>query len=465
MASEITQLSAIIQSSVQDLLALSSTNGWSLPELNKPFDPATQTFRADPDGARASAKIIAAAMQLATTLMSPKQSIVNTCVQGPLKGAALRVCLGSHVPEILREAGPEGLHVKKITERTGSRIDSAKKIARLLRFLANSHLFREVKPDVFAHTMNSSVLDVRKPVDEILANPSAKHDGTPGFVALWEYTLDEAAKSSSMLLENMTDPRTAFSDDPILSPHQRVFNHNLSTYDWYELPENDYRRRRFSTGQTGFVALAGSSILREYDWNALPKGSVVVDVGGGFGASAKYIAQHAPHLQVIVQDKQEVVAAGRQAWKERDLLESKRVVFQGHDFFTPQPDNKAAVFVLKNILHNWGDSYNVCLLKHLRAAATPETRILIVGAIIQHVCPSDGSTSDSGPLLPTYGVLSQAQFMLDIMMLVNFNAREYTQSALAELLLQGGWKICAVHERDDIFVETTGLELVVASPI
>jgi hypothetical protein len=139
--------------------------------------------------------------------------------------------------------------------------------------------------------------------------------------------------------------------------------------------------------------------------------------------------------------------------------------------------------VLKNILHNWGDSYNIRLLKHLRAAATPETRILIVGAIIQHVCPSDGSTSDSGPLLPTYGVLSQAQFMLDIMvsvasqpsnflltygatqMLVNFNAREYTQSALAELLLEGGWKICAVHERDDIFVETTGLELVVASPI
>ncbi|KAJ7812032.1 S-adenosyl-L-methionine-dependent methyltransferase [Mycena olivaceomarginata] len=387
MASEITQLSAIIQSSVQDLLALSSTNGWSLPELNKPFDPATQSFRANPDGARASAKIIAAAMQLATTLMSPRQSIGNTCVEGPLKGAALRVCLGSHVPEICAKRDP-------------------------------------------------SVLDVGKPVDEILANPSAKHDGTPGFVALWEYTLDEAAKSSSMLLENMTDPRTAFSDDPILSPHQRVFNHNLSTYDWYELPENDYRRRRFSTGQTGFSTTG----------NALPKGSVVVDLGGGFGASAKYIAQHAPHLQVIVQDKQEVVAAGRQAWKERDLLESKRVVFQGHDFFTPQPDNKASVF-------------------HLRAAATPETRILIVGAIIQHVCPSDGSTSDSGPLLPTYGVLSQAQFMLDIMMLVNFNAREYTQSALAELLLEGGWKICAVHERDDIFVETTGLELVVASPI
>jgi hypothetical protein len=158
MASEITQLSAIIQSSVQDLLALSSTNGWSLPELNKPFDPATQSFRANPDGARASAKIIAAAMQLATTLMSPRQSIGNTCVEGvcdikypaltslTTKAAAERrsitrllrlscarnfarsgtrgVCIVKQVDLFLTTL--EGLHVKKISERTGSRIDSAK---------------------------------------------------------------------------------------------------------------------------------------------------------------------------------------------------------------------------------------------------------------------------------------------------------------------------------------------------
>lgn len=37
-----------------------------------------------------------------------------------------------------------------------------------MRYMANSHLFREVKPDVFAHSMTSSVLDTRKPLDEIL---------------------------------------------------------------------------------------------------------------------------------------------------------------------------------------------------------------------------------------------------------------------------------------------------------
>jgi hypothetical protein len=40
--------------------------------------------------------------------------------------------------------------------------------ARVIRFLANSHLFREVKPDVFAHTMPSSVLDTGKSITEIL---------------------------------------------------------------------------------------------------------------------------------------------------------------------------------------------------------------------------------------------------------------------------------------------------------
>jgi len=205
MASEINQLSGIIHSSVKDLLALSAANDWSLPELNKPFNPATSTFRTNPDAARMSAKIIAAAMQLAMTLMAPKQSVYSF-LEGPLKAAALRVCLGTHVPEIVSEAGPEGLHITQITERMGpQKVDSAK-LGRIMRLLANNHVFREVKPDVFAHSMHSSILDVRKPVDEILANPAAKHDGTLGLAALWEYSLDEAAKSSTMLFRKHDGP-------------------------------------------------------------------------------------------------------------------------------------------------------------------------------------------------------------------------------------------------------------------
>ncbi|KAJ6576453.1 O-methyltransferase-domain-containing protein [Mycena vulgaris] len=462
MASELLQLSTIISSSVEELLTLSTENAWSLPVLSEPFDPAKNLFRQNANASHAATKIIAAAMQLATTLMTPAQAI-QSCAGGPTKAAAMRVCLGLSVPEILRDAGPEGLHVVDIVQKSGSGVDSDK-LARIMRYLANSHFYREVKSDVFAHTMTSSILDTGKSIQEILADPAAKHsDGTRGLVALCEYRLDEGAKASTMLLENMTDPKTAFSDDPTHSPSQRVFKHNLPIFDWYELPENTYRRRRFGIGMIGVAALLGESILEEFDWSTVPEGSVVVDVGGGFGASAKFIISHAPQVRVVVQDKPEVVAAGRQAWESHspDLLDSKRVVFQSHDIFTPQPDNHATVFVLKNIIHNWGDSYSLKMLSHLRAAASPDTKLLVIGSILQHLCPS-AHNSDSAPLLPSYGVVGDNQYFLDMVMLNAFNAREHTAESLDALLRKSGWKSDTIYGTENI---GDGQQLTVASPI
>ncbi|KAJ6576452.1 O-methyltransferase-domain-containing protein [Mycena vulgaris] len=452
MASELLQLSTIISSSVEELLAFSTENAWSLPVLSEPFDPAKNLFRQNANASHTAAKIIAAAMQLATTLMTPTQAI-QSCTGGPTKAAAMRVCLGLNVPEILRDAGPEGMHVVDIVQKSGSRVDSDK-LARIMRYLANSHFYREVKPDVFAHTMTSSVLDTGKAIQEILADPAAKHNGTRGPVALCD--LDEVAKASTMLLENMTDPKTAFSDDPTHSPSQRVFKHDLPLYDWYELPENTYRRRRFGIGMIGLAALRGESILEEFDWSTVPEGSVVVDVGGGFGASAKFIISHAPQVRVVVQDKPEVVTAGRQLWREN----SKNKIL-GHDIFTPQPGNHATVFVLKNIIHNWGDSYSLKMLSHLRAAASPDTKLLVIGSILQHLCPS-AHNSGSAPLLPSYGVVGDSQYLLDMVMLNTFNAREHTAESLDALLRKSGWKLDTIYGTENI---GDGLQLTVASPI
>lgn len=40
-------------------------------------------------------------------------------------------------------------------------------IARVLRYLASSHIFEEVSPDVFANNLLSSLLDTGKPADAI----------------------------------------------------------------------------------------------------------------------------------------------------------------------------------------------------------------------------------------------------------------------------------------------------------
>lgn len=45
-----------------------------------------------------------------------------------------------------------------------------------------------------------------------------------------------------------------------------------------------------------------------FDWNALPEGSVVVDVGGGIGSMTMALAQKYKHLKYVVEDRPAVVS-------------------------------------------------------------------------------------------------------------------------------------------------------------
>lgn len=44
-----------------------------------------------------------------------------------------------------------------------------------------------------------------------------------------------------------------------------------------------------------------------FDWKALPKGAVVVDVGGGVGSQSLVLARAFDHLTLIVQDREPVI--------------------------------------------------------------------------------------------------------------------------------------------------------------
>lgn len=48
--------------------------------------------------------------------------------------------------------------------------------------------------------------------------------------------------------------------------------------------------------------VANIVIFEVYDWKSLPKNSVIVDVGGGVGASTLALAQEFPELNYVVQD-------------------------------------------------------------------------------------------------------------------------------------------------------------------
>lgn len=45
-----------------------------------------------------------------------------------------------------------------------------------------------------------------------------------------------------------------------------------------------------------------------FSWEDLPEGSVLVDVGGGIGATSIIVAEAHPHLRVVVEDREQVVS-------------------------------------------------------------------------------------------------------------------------------------------------------------
>jgi hypothetical protein len=52
-----------------------------------------------------------------------------------------------------------------------------------------------------------------------------------------------------------------------------------------------------------------------------------------------------------------------------------------HDFFSPQPVTDASVFLCRMILHDYGRSKATEILRHLRKAATQDTKLLLVEAV------------------------------------------------------------------------------------
>lgn len=109
-----------------------------------------------------------------------------------------------------------------------------------------------------------------------------------------------------------------------------------------------------------------------------PISPLFVDVGGGIGHQCIGLKQRLPQLkrQIVLQDLQPVIAHAP------DIPGISKVPY---DFWEEQPIRGAAIYYMKNVLHDYPDDKCVRLLESQKSAMATDSVILVDELVIPEV--------------------------------------------------------------------------------
>jgi O-methyltransferase domain len=238
-------------------------------------------------------------------------------------------------------------------------------VQRLLRALATRGVFVEETPGTFGHTEASRLL-----LEPGWAELTHLHGGA------WHRAAGELDASG-----------------------EPAFPRAFGTDFWTWLAERPAERAAFDRAMAEGTERRVDR-LDSYAWRG---DETVVDVGGGNGSLLLGLLERRPGLRGIVFDVPETAL--------RDL--GDRCTFVGGSFFEQVPAGD--VHVLCTVLHDWDDDRAAAILRTVRAAASPESVLLLV----ERVQPGGE--------------------WLDLLVLALYGGRERDEAAWRGLLGAAGW--------------------------
>ncbi len=198
--------------------------------------------------------------------------------------------------------------------------------------------------------------------------------------------------------------------------------HGQTSWDW--LAAHPEQGAVFNAAMARRSALQLAALRAATDFSAA---RLLVDVGGGQGGMVAALLAEEPSLHALVADRPEVAAEATAALAAAGLADRARG--EPADFFVAVPPG-GDVYVLSNVLHDWDDPEATLVLRTVRTAMAPESRLLIV----ENVLDAPGRT------------VSQQRdvHLVDLHMLVMFGARERTKAEYDALLVPAGFQPAAL---------------------
>ena len=178
--------------------------------------------------------------------------------------------------------------------------------------------------------------------------------------------------------------------------------------------------RAFDAMMANFPDNRHAAVAEAYDFS-VP--GLIVDIGGGSGATLRHILARFPMPRGLVFDREDVV----NALTPGDLMDG-RIAAQGGDFFEQVPGG-ADMYLLIRVLHNWEDEDCLRILRACRSAMGSDGTLLL-GEQILEPDPARGQTAD---------------YLMDMHMMAMFGqARERTEPEFRDLLDRSGFALTRV---------------------
>lgn len=202
--------------------------------------------------------------------------------------------------------------------------------------------------------------------------------------------------------------------------------HGMEIFDY--LAEHPKDAAIFDVAMTSNSTRESVSILEAYDFSRF---SIIVDVGGGQGGLLATILAAHPHLQGVLFDLPAVVGGAKEVRSGAGAISRCKVV---HGNFFESVPNGGDAYLLKNVIHNWGDDQAVQILGRCRAAAADTACVLLA----EFVLP-EGSQ-------PSMGKIADLE-----MLIMTASGRQRTEAEFRTLLSRAGLRLTRIVPSSGMF--------------